>query len=227
VASQTYNNQAPVTRPVQINNDHWQARGGTVQAPATYGSQAQQPATYGSASQTTQTHTYNQPSAYGTQTPQTTGNYAVLNAPTTPSVVSREVQPATVSNQPATYSRYPTSTTPNPSYNQPRVYQPAPSTYSTPAPVYQQPAPVQQQPVQTTPQASPPPSTVKRYQESKIVPAPATYQTPSAYTTPQAYNPPPNTQARDVATPAATTTTATAGKSEIGVKLGAYSNEKY
>lgn len=224
-APQAYGNQAPVTRPVQINNDQWQARGGTTQAQAGYGNQAPSPSAYGSTAQTNQaTNTYNRPSAYGS-TPQASGDYVVMSAPSTPSVVSREVQPATVSNQPATYSRYPTAaTTPAPSYNQPRVYQPAPSTYNSPAPVYQQPAQVQ--PVQNTPQATPPPSTVKRYQESKVVPAPATYQTPTAYNTPQAYNPPPNTQARGVATPT-TAAPATTTARQYVVQLGAYNNENY
>lgn len=197
-----YGTQAPVTRPVQINNNQWQARGGNAQA---------------------QTSTYNQPSAYGQQSPQQSGNYAVLNAPNTPSVVSREVQPATVSRQPATYSRYPTASTQT--NNQPRVYQPAPSTYNSPAPVYQQPAPVQQQPARVVRQATPPPSTVKRYQESRVVPAPATYQTPRAYNAPQAYNAPPNTQARGVATPAGAALAPSAR--QYGVQLGAYSNEMY
>jgi len=221
-----YGTQAPVTRPVQINNNQWQARGGNAQSQATYGSQAQSPVAYGNSGSTAQPNTYNQPSAYGTQRPQQSGNYAVLNAPNTPSVVSREVQPATVSRQPATYSRYPSASTPVQTNNQPRVYQPAPSAYSTPAPVYQQPAPVQQQPAPTTRQASPPPSTVKRYQESKIVPAPATYQTPTAYNAPQAYNPPPNTQARGVASPAAAAAPATTARQYV-VQLGAYNNETY
>ena len=196
-APQAYGTQTTTARTVQTtNNDHWQARG-TAQAPATYGSQ---------------------PATYGTATTQQSGNYAVLNAPNTPSVVSREVQPATVSHQPATYSRYPTTTN-----TQPRVYQPAQTTYNTPAPVYQQPAPVQQQPAPVVQQATPPPSTVKRYQESRIVPAPATYHTPTTYSTPQAYNTPPNTQARGVASPAAATPTTYAR--EYVVQLGAYSNE--
>lgn len=219
-----YGAQAPVTRPVQINNNQWQARGGNAQAPASYGSQAQSPVAYGNAGSTAPNSTYNRPSAYGSQSPQQSDNYAVLNAPNTPSVVSREVPPATVSRQPATYSRYPTASAQT--YNQPRVYQPAPSAYNTPAPVYQQPAPVQQQPAPATRQASPPPSTVKRYQESKIVPAPATYQTPTAYNAPQAYSPPPNTQARGVAVPAATAPAATSARQYV-VQLGAYNNEAY
>jgi len=201
-----YGNQNSVARPVQINNSQWQSRSGTAPAPAAYGSSA--PA-------------YSRPSAYGTQA---SGNYAVLSAPNTPSVVSREVQPATVSRQPATYSRYPSSAAPVPATNQARVYQPAPSSYNTRASVYQQPVPVQQQPAPVTRQASPPPSTVKRYQESRIVPAPATYQTPTAYNTPQAYNPPPNMQARGGApTTAAPASTAR----QYVVQLGAYNNETY
>lgn len=216
-APQAYGSQTPVTRPVEIYyNDQWQARGDANQTPA-YGNQAQSPAVYGSPARTNQSNTYNRPGAYGSPTPQASGDYAVLSAPNTPSVVSREVQPATVSSQPPTYSRYPTA----PSYNQPRVYQPAPGAYSNPAPVYQQPVPVQQQPTQ----ASPPPSTVKRYQESKTVPAPATYQTPPTYNTPQAYNPLPNTQARGVAAP--TPAAAAAGVRQYVVQLGAYSNETY
>jgi cell division septation protein DedD len=141
--------------------------------------------------------------------PQASGDYAVLSTPNTPSVVSREVQPVTVSSQPPTYSRYPApATTPAPSYNQPRVYQPT-NAYSNPAPVYQQPAPVQRQPTQ----ANPPPSTVKRYQKSSTVPA-RTY-------TPQTYSPLPNTQARGVATPAV------ASARQYVVQLGAYNNETY
>ncbi|TXF91762.1 hypothetical protein FUA23_00830 [Neolewinella aurantiaca] len=218
-APQAYGTQSSVTRPVQINNSQWQARGNSTPSPVAYGAQTQN---------TQQATTYSQPSAYGTANAQaTSGNYAVLSAPTTPSVVSREVQPATVSNQPTTYSRYPTAATPAPTYNQPRVYQAAPSTYNTPAPVYQQPVPVQQQPVTqqpTTQQATPPPSTVKLYQESRTVPAPATYQTPTAYSTPQAYNPA-NVQARGVANPTASAPVTTAR--EYVVQLGAYNNEAY
>ena len=218
-----YSPQAPVTRPVQINNNQWQARGGTVQtqAPAAYGNQTASPVAYGNP--TPQNSVYRQPSAYGAPTPATTDNYAVLSAPTTPSVVSREVQPATVSRQPATYSRYPTATTPA----QPRVYQPSPTTYNAPTTIYQQPAPVQQQ--QKAPvvqQASPPPSTVKRYQESRIVPAPATYQTPTTYSAPQAYSPQPTQQARGVATPAAAAAPAATARQYV-VQLGAYNNETY
>jgi rare lipoprotein A (peptidoglycan hydrolase) len=220
-----YRTQEPVTRPVQINNNQWQARSGNAQSPATYGSQAQSPAAYGSRAPGQQASTYNQPAAYGTPNYQTTGNYAVLSAPNTPSVVSREVQPATVSRQPATYSRYPAASTPMATNNQPRVYQPAPSSYNTPTPVYQQPAPVQQQPAPVTRQATPPPSTVKRYQESRVVPAPATYQTPSTYNAPQAYSPAPQMQARGVATPTAAAPATTAR--QYGVQLGAYSNEIY
>lgn len=209
-----YGNQAPVTRPVQIyNNDQWQTRGGAAQTP-TYASRAKSPAAYGSPAPTSRSNTYNRPSAYGSPLPQASGNYAVLSTPNTPSVVSREVQPVTVSSQPPTYSRYPApATTPAPSYNQPRAYQPT-NAYSNPAPVYQQPTPVQRQPTQ----ANPPPSTVKRYQESSTVPA-RTY-TPSTYT-PQTYSPLPNTQARGVATPAV------ASARQYVVQLGAFNNETY
>lgn len=208
-APQAYGNQTAVTRPVQINSSQWQARGGTAQSPAAYGNSAP---------------TYGQPTAYGTSAPQTTENYAVLSAPSTPSVVSREVQPATVSSQPATYSRYPTAPSSASTSNQARVYQPAPSSYGSQPTVYQQPVPVQQQPAPVTQQASPPPSTVKRYQESRVVPAPATYQTPSTYNAPQAYNPS-TQQARGVA-PTTTAAPATTAR-QYGVQLGAYNNEVY
>lgn len=217
-----YGNQTPVTRPVQINNNQWQARSGTAQSPAAYGNQSNSPAAYGPPATSTQQNNYNRPSAYGTQSAE---NYAVLSAPNTPSVVSREVQPTTVARQPTTYSRYPTAPATVTTNTQPRVYQPAPSSYNTPAPVYQQPTPVQQQPAPVTQQVSPPPSTVKRYQESKIVPAPSNYQTPTVYNAPQAYNPMPNTQARGVAAP---NTAAPANSArEYVVQLGAYNNETY
>ena len=221
-----YGAQEPVTRPVRINNNNqWQARGNNDRYPATYGNQAQNPATYGTPAPGQQAGNYNRPAAYGTPAPQASGNYAVLSAPGTPSVVSREVQPATVSRQPTTYSRYPTASAPAPTNNQPRIYQPAPRTYNQPAPnTYNQPAPVYQQPAPVVQQAAPPASTVKRYQESRVVPAPATYQTPSAYSSPQAYNPS-NVQARGVATPAAAVSAPSA--TQYGVQLGAYSNEMY
>ncbi|MFK8164956.1 MAG: RlpA-like double-psi beta-barrel domain-containing protein [Lewinella sp.] len=210
----TYGGQ--VTRPVEINRtDQWQSRGGTAtstpttqsnKAPIAYGNQVVTPATG-----------YNRPQAYGTPSQQATaGNYAVLNAPGTTSVMSREVQPATVSRQPTTYSRYPTAVTPTTQANaQPRSYQPAPraATSSQTTPYYQQPAPVQQ--------ATPPPSTVLRYQESRTVPAPATYATP------QPYNPPSDMTARGVAAPMPAATAPAAAQTGYVVQLGAYNNELY
>jgi cell division protein FtsN len=205
-----------VTRPVAINgSNQWQSRGGTVtntppaqanNSPIAYGNQVVTPSTG-----------YNRPTAYGTPSQQTNnaGNYAVLSAPSTPSVMSREVQPATVSRQPTTYSRYPTAATPTmQANNQPRSYQPVPSTAGRQTQYYQQqPAPVQQ--------ATPPPSTVLRYQESRTVPAPATYNTP------QAYNPPSDMTARGVAGPTPPPTAPATSQSGYAVQLGAYNNEVY
>jgi rare lipoprotein A (peptidoglycan hydrolase) len=205
-----------VTRPVAINKtNQWQSRGGTAnntppaqtnRAPIAYGDQAGTPSTG-----------YNRPQGYGTPSQQATasGNYAVLSPQNAPSVMSREVQPATVSRQPTTYSRYPTATSPTTQANtQPRSYQPVPRATSAPAPYYQQPAPVQQ--------ATPPPSTVLRYQESRTVPAPTTYNTP------QAYNPPSDMTARTVAapTPPPMAPPATTQSGYV-VQLGAYNNELY
>ncbi len=206
-----------VTRPVEINqNNQWESRG-TTAAPSNYGSTpTASPLAYGNAT------TYNPNAAYGTTTPVNQGNYAVLNAPATPSVMSREVQPATVTRQPATYSRYPTAVTPTNQENaQPRAYQPAPAAAATTtyAPVYQQTVPPQQAPA-TTQQATPPPSTVMRYQESRTVPAPATYSAPSTY------SPPAGMTARGVNPTVAPPTPAAAARNYV-VQLGAYNNESY
>lgn len=207
-----------VTRPVEINsaNNQWQSRSGTTPTPQTNNS----PIAYGNQVVTPSTG-YNRPQAYGTPSQQAkvSGNYAVLSAPSAPSVMSREVQPATVSRQPSTYSRYPTAATPTTQANsQPRSYQPVPRTAGQ-TPYYQQPAPVQQ--------ATPPPSTVLRYQESRNVPAPATYNTPQTYNAPQAYNPPSDMTARGVATPTPAATAPTNTQSGYVVQLGAYNNELY
>lgn len=214
-----------VTRPVEINgSNQWESRGGTAYntpAPQTNNS----PIAYGNQVATPSTG-YNRPLAYGTPTQQAspTGNYAVLSAPGTPSVMSREVQPATVSRQPTTYSRYPTAATPTVQANtQPRTYQEVPRTAPT---QYQYQQPVQQQPVPVQ-QATPPPSTVLRYQESRTVPAPATYNTPQAYNAPQAYNPPSDMTARGVATPTPAATAPGTSQSGYVVQLGAYNNELY
>lgn len=208
-----------VTRPVEINqNSQLQSRGGDVAGPTTY-SNGQ--VAYGSPVPATSAPTYNRPAAYGSPAP-ATGNYAVLNAPSTPSVVSREVQPAPVSREPVTYSRYPTAVSPVSAANsQPRTYQEVPRTNT----YYQQPLPTQQNPAPVPQQASPPPSTVILYQESRTVPAPATYSTPvTTYNTPQAYNPQANMTARGVEAPVMR---ATAPVSGYVVQLGAYNNETY
>ncbi|WP_020571881.1 RlpA-like double-psi beta-barrel domain-containing protein [Neolewinella persica] len=211
-----------VTRPVEINRaNQWQSRGGTTtNTPATQRNQT--PLAYGNQVVTPSTG-YNSPQVYGTPSQQAavSGNYAVLNAPGATSVMSREVQPATVSREPTTYSRYPTATTPTLQANtQPRSYQPAPRAAGSQTQYYQQPAPVQQQPSPVQ-QATPPPSTVLRYQESRTVPAPATYATP------QPYNPPSDMTARGVATPTPAATTPAATQSGYVVQLGAYNNELY
>lgn len=218
--------QTTVAQPVQFNrNDQWQARGATtpVASPTAYGSavptQTQSPLAYGNQSATPASVPYSRPAAYGAPV---SDNYATLNAPTAPSVTSREVQPATVSRQPITYSRYPTAA----ASTQARTFEPASREYT---PVgrtnYQQTAPTaygqvptQQQPQPVTQQAPPPPSTVMRYQESRTVAA------PSSYATPQAYSVPSQQQARSVG-PVATTTAAPV--SGYVVQLGAYSNEVY
>jgi len=232
-----YQQPAQVTRPVEINgNTQWGSRG-TTPSPTAYGNTSQ-PTAYGNANQPTAYGNTNQPTAYGNanrpaaygqtsaRRPQTYNapannrNYAVLSAPRTPSVASREVQPASVYRQPQTYSRYPTATTsvPVPATNQPRVYQPTQRTYGSQQPAYQQPVPVARQ-------ATPPASTVKRYQESRTVPAPATYNTPAA-TAPRRYTPPAGQMtARGVATPAVATPAAPT--SGYAVQLGAYNNETY
>ena len=200
-----------VTRRVEINGtNQWQSRGGTIPTTQAYNS----PIAYGNQVVTPSTG-YNRPQAYGTPSQQATTlrNYAVLSTPSAPSVMSREVQPATVSRQPTTYSRYPTAATPTIQANsQPRSYRPVPRTAGQ-TPYYQQPAPVQQ--------ATPPPSTVLRYQESRMVPA------PTSYNTPKAYNPPSDMTARSVATPTPATTTPTTPQSGYVVQLGAYNNELY
>lgn len=191
-----------VAQPVVINrNPQWASRGGET---ASYGSQ---PATYGSAP------------AYGQQPRTATvpaGEYATLNAPAVPSVMSREVQPPSVDNQPATYSRYPAA--------QPRVYgqtnaqayEPTPYGYQQPA----APAAPQQQPAPVVQQATPPAPTVIRYQQNRTVAAPTTYQTPA----PRVYG--------SVAAPVAKgpeTPPAAAAAPERGyvVQLAAYNNEMY
>lgn len=206
-----------VAQPVEINRtSQLQARGGEVVVPTTYGNGQ---VAYGNPVQTTPAPTYSRPATYGNPSP-ATGNYAVLSAPTTPSVMSREVQPATVSNEPMTYSRYPTMAAP--ANNQPRSYQEVPRT-TTAYP--QQPVPVQQNPAPVTQQATPPPSTVMLYQESRTVQAPSSYGTaPATYNAPQAYNPPAGMTARSVAAPTATTAAPVSG---YVVQLGAYSNEIY
>ncbi len=212
-APTAYNTQGGVARPVEINrNDQWQARGSSA-TPNAYGT-TNSPLAYGSQTPRTNQSTYN---SYGTPAQGgQTGNYATLSAPNTPSVMSREVQPAAVSRQPATYSRYPTAVTPtSPANSQPRSYQPAPRAYGQQS-TYQQPAPVP-----ATRQASPPNSTVARYQDSRTVPAPTSYNTP-AVAAPQAYTPPGMT-ARGLATP----TTPAAAISGYVVQLGAYNNELY
>jgi len=205
-APTAYNTQGGVARPVEINrNDQWQARG-NAPAPNAYGS-TNSPLAYGNRTTQTRQPAYNQPAPV--QKGQS-GNYAVLSAPGTPSVMSREVQPATVSRQPATYSRYPTAVTPtSPANAQPRSYQPAPRAYGQQS-TYQQPAPV---PATTQRQAAPPNSTVARYQDSRTVPAPASYNTPAGMT------------ARGV--PAPITTAPAAPASGYVVQLGAYNNELY
>lgn len=211
-----------VAQPVEINrNSQLQARGGEVVVPTTYGNGQ---VAYGNPAPAP-APAYNRPAAYGSPSP-ATGNYAVLSAPTTPSVMSREVQPAPVSNEPVTYSRYPTAVTPttySTANNQPRSYQEVSRTATS---YQQQPVPVQQNPAPVTQQATPPPSTVMLYQESRTVPAPATYNTPQpTYNAPQAYNSPAGMTARGVAAPATANTTAPV--SGYVVQLGAYSNEIY
>lgn len=217
---QTY--QRPqVTQPVEINrNDQWQARGSQAQSPTAYGSAPttyRTPNPYGTSAQS--------PVSYGSQAPRpatgyttsTNDNYAVMRAPA-PSVTSREVQPANVSRQPQTYSRYPTATAPAPTtnYGQPQTYSRSPQVYQPQATYQQAPA---------TTQAAPPASTVKRVQESRTVPAPATYQTP-APATPSPYVP--STQAaRSVAAPTAAAPASAPASGTFTVQLGAYSNELY
>ncbi|MEM9930755.1 MAG: RlpA-like double-psi beta-barrel domain-containing protein, partial [Bacteroidota bacterium] len=194
-----------VARPVQIQqNNQWDSRG-VDPAPSAYGNTpTRSPLAYGTPTTAPAPNTgYNRPSAYGTPTPTYQNNYTTLGTPSS-SVMSREVQPATVSRQPATYSRYPTAVTPtNQANTQPRAYQPAPQAAGTTtyAPVYQPPSTVQPAPAPVQ-QATPPPSTVMRYQENRTVPAPTTYSSPRAYNPPST-----NTQlaARGIASPVTTT----------------------
>lgn len=217
-APTAYNTQSGVARPVEINrNDQWQARGNTTAPNAS--TTTNSPLAYGNQVPQTGQSTYNRPYSYGTPAQGgQSGNYATLSAPSTPSVMSREVQPAAVSRQPMTYSRYPTAVTPtSPANAQPRSYQPSPRAYGQQQPTYQQPAPVP-----ATQQAAPPNSTVARYQDSRTVPAPSSYNTPT--TTLQAYNPPAGMTARGAAAPTAATPAAASG---YVVQLGAYNNELY
>ena len=218
-APAAYGQQGGVAQPVQINRQ-WEARGGQVNtapqpAPAPVYANRQPVPTQ--RSYPAPQPTASAPATYGSA-PAADDNYAVLSSPSAPSVMAREVPPATVERQPATYSRYPST-------SQPRVYQPQATVTYQPAPTpstttYQQ-QPVRQNP--TVRQAPPPPSTVARYQESRTVPAPATYQTPAA---PAAYGTPATQTARGVATPAAASP-APAIRKGYAVQLAAYSNELY
>lgn len=200
-----------VVRPVAIGGETvgWQAKGSPVQsAPAAYGSTP----------------------AYGQQPGQVTpqqqqaaprGEYAVLG---TPSVMSREVDPA---SQPATYSRRPTIVTPQqqtqqtqPAYQrQPQVYQPqvyqqqVQQQQAYRQPTYQQPTYQQPTPGQVAPQAAPPQPTVPRYQ-AKGTAAPESYGQ-------QARNTPAPTAYAALPAPSNTARTGYA------VQLGAYNNELY
>lgn len=199
-APTTYGN-APsagsVVRPVAVGGETvgWQSKGGEVSTP--------------------RAPVYPQP---GQVMPQ--GEYAVLGAP---SVMSREVDPATRANQPATYSRRPTVVRPQaqvptqstyPSYGQPQTYQvpvQQPSTY------YGQQAPTQQAPAPTkvVPQAAPPQPTVIRYQQKGGSVAPESYGRAPVSNAPSSY----------AAVP--TVPTAAAPSAGYVVQIGAYNNELY
>lgn len=197
-----------VVRPVAIGGETvgWQSKGGPVQQ----GQVTPQP----------------QP----TVTPRS--EVAVLGAP---SVMSREVDPASRANQPATYSRRPTVVTPSASTTYPTQNQsyptPAPTaqttypayrqpqTYSIPnqqAPRQQTPTTQQPSPAQVVPQAAPPQPTVQRYQQKGGSVVPESYG--QARTTPAA----PTTYAAIPAAPVASTPQA-----GFVVQLGAYNNELY
>lgn len=149
------------------------------------------------------------------------GEYAVLGGP---SVMAREVDPATRANQPTTYSRRPAVVAPQqqttyPSYGQPQVYQPAanqPQTYQQPQPYQQAPAQQQPRPAQVIPQAAPPQPTVTRYQQK------------GGSVTPESYGQPARTAPATYAAVPATPPTAAAGPQRgFAIQLGAYNNELY
>lgn len=235
----TYRNPAPMNgrvSPVTVggNTTGWTPRGAvtTQQAPTAYGS--------------TPTYQQNATPTPGTVRP---GNVAVLSAP---SVLSREVDPATRANQPATFSRRPTvvpqaQQTTVPQYTPPaatvQTYR-APQTYQ--APTYQQPPayqpenryttprPVQLSPGQVTPQqAAPPQPTVQRFQSRGGTVRPQSYgqqptKTNSYQAAPAAYAAVPQPKA---VTPLATNTAPApapaASPTGFAVQLGAYNNAVY
>lgn len=208
-----------VVRPVSIGGETvgWNAKGGSV--PQT------EPTSYGSVATYSQ-----QPGQVHTGTVQTTpnpqANAVVLSAP---SVLSREVDPATRANQPTTFSRRPTMVIPQP---QPYSPTPSPQSYYQSAPAYQQPQPyygqptytapqpVQQSPAQVVPQAAAPQPTVERFQAR------------GGTVTPESYGQPvnvPTSYAAVPAAPIAAPAPASAPGSRPGfvVQLGAYNNELY
>lgn len=189
-----------VVRPASVGGETtgWEARGG-------------QPTAYGGSYGTN--YGANGRVAPATQSANVPSReVAVLGAP---SVLSREVDPATRANQPATYSRRPAVVTPPapqttyPAYRQPQVYQ-APTTYQ--APVQQAPAPSQ-----VVPQAAPPQPTVTRYQQKGGTVVPESYGVPAAASAPSTY----------AAVPAVPTAAAANTTSGFVVQLGAYNNELY
>lgn len=165
-----------------------------------------------------------QPAPVTSQAP--TGNVAVLSAP---SVMSREVDPASRANQPATYSRRPAVVTPSapsvtsypgqaqtyPAYRQPQTY-PVPAQQ---VPVQQAPAPQPAAPSQVIPQAAPPQPTVRRYQQKGGTVVPESYGQARAATAA------PTTYAAVPAAPASPT--AASPQTGYAVQLGAYNNELY
>lgn len=224
----SYNTPAPaggVVRPVSIGGETvgWNAKGGEAPqaAPSSYGTVA----------------TYQQPGLVRPETAPTTvtpqANTAVLSAP---SVLSREVNPATRANQPATFSRRPTvvpQTTVQaaPATASPQSYYQPTTTYPQPQPYYNQPSYTVPQPVQQTPgqvvpqQAAPPQPTVQRFQARGGTVTPESYGQP-VVNTPTAYAAVPAATVPSPA-PAPIATGAPGARTGFAVQLGAYNNELY